>query len=575
MFALARERFFWPGMRTDIDHYINHVCRCLKQKKPSVNTREPQQSITSTAPFELVSIDFVHLERSSGGYEYILVIVDHFTRYTQAYPTRNKSAHTAAEKIYNEFIPRFGYPSRIHHDQGGEFENKLFWKLEQLSGISHSRTTPYHPQGNGQVERMNRTLLNMLRTLPEQYKTNWKDHVNKLIHAYNCTRHEATGYSPFLLLFGRTPRLPIDLMFNLPEKQEVTGYPAYVRKWKTAMQEAYKLASKSAQQAAEKGKRQSNKRIRSTVLSPGDRVLVRNLTPRGGPGKLRGFWEDEIHVVVSRKGPESPVYDIKSESGCGKIRTLHRNLLLPCDYLPPGHGVQINESVKTKKSETSEGREKLKPRKQFSANHEQVDTDSDSEGEERPSALPNDMKELNAQQSQHSETFEDTERNAVTPSETSEQDGNPTMEELNLTADNTTGEITTENPITQTPSTTNEHENVIQAGNNGEETARFYPRPQRVRQPPSRFGYNTPGNPATGVFNVCQNPTVGMMQTYGFIPPQPHLFYGYPPTQPPFGYPPTQPPFGYPPTPPPFGYPPTPPPFCYPQIYHNQPMFAF
>jgi hypothetical protein len=97
----------------------------------------------------------------------------------------------------------------------------------------------------------------------------------------------------------------------LPEKQEVTGYPAYVRKWKTAMQEAYKLASKSAQQAAEKGKKQSNKLIRSTVLSPGDRVLVRNLTPRGGPGKLRGFWEDEIHVVVSRKGPESPVYDIK------------------------------------------------------------------------------------------------------------------------------------------------------------------------------------------------------------------------------------------------------------------------
>ena len=168
------------------------MCSCTKQKRPTFQARAPLQRIVTTSQFEMVSIDFLHLERSKGGHEYILVIVDHFTRFAQAYATQNKSAKTAASKLYDDFILRFGFPSKIHHDQGAEFENKIFDHLKKLCNIKHSQSTPHHPQGNGQVECFNRTFLLMLRTLPESHISSWHEHQNKVTHTYNCTRNDST-----------------------------------------------------------------------------------------------------------------------------------------------------------------------------------------------------------------------------------------------------------------------------------------------------------------------------------------------------------------------------------------------
>ena len=332
---LARQHFYWPHMQTDIEFYISKVCCCLKQRVSALKPRAHLQPITTSSPFELVSIDFLHLERSNGGYEYILVIIiDHFTHYTQAYATHNKSAKTVADKLYDDFILHFGFPNKIRHYQGGECENNLFSTLQQICNIQHSRTTPYHPQGNGQCKWFNRTLLYMLRTLPESYKSNWKGHLNKVVHAYNCTKTEATGYSPFFLLFGRHPRLPIGLLFNINSSFHSQSYPQYVSYWGSATKQAYQLAAKHSHSSGEKAKGYYDQKIWHSTLQIGDRALVRNLSEWGGPGKLRSHWEDSIYIVVNQKRPDSLVYEVKPEAGNGPTRTLHRNLLFLCNTLP-------------------------------------------------------------------------------------------------------------------------------------------------------------------------------------------------------------------------------------------------
>lgn len=250
-----------------------------------------------------MSIDSLHLDKCKGGYEYILVIIDHFTRFAQAYATTSKSGKTVAEKICNDYALRFGFPTRIHLDQGGEFENQL----QKYCRVVGSRTTPYHPQGNGQVERFNRTLLQMLRTLTDRQKANWKDSLNKLIYAYNCTRSEVTGFSHFYLLYGCSPRLLVDMLFRVSNPHN------YMEKWKQGMEEAYKITRENAQEAALKSKHHYDSKMKSSVLQPGDCVLIRNLTPRGGPWKLRNHWEDTIHTVVRQVGEDIPVYELRPE----------------------------------------------------------------------------------------------------------------------------------------------------------------------------------------------------------------------------------------------------------------------
>ena len=354
---LCRSRVFWPKMNSDIEEFISQRCQCIVQKRPGRHQEAELQSISTSAPLELITVDFLKLERGVGGYQYILLVVDHFTRYVQGYATTNKSGTTAARKIYGDFVLRFGLPSQILHDQGREFENHMFAELERLSGVQKLRTTPYHPQCNGMVERMNKTILGMLRTLPERSKSRWPESLDKLIYAYNCTTHDTTGFEPYYLMFGRRPKLPLDLILD-SHGGETVSHEEYAKKWEQQMRDAYQIVkekcAKRKQKDIDRRKGDGKKMLGDLVV--GERVLVKNVRDKGGPGKLRSYWEQRVFTIIEKKS--EVVYTVleEGEKNSEKARVLHRNMLLPVS--------QWFELEKPKKAERKQKVNKPKQDKQ-------------------------------------------------------------------------------------------------------------------------------------------------------------------------------------------------------------------
>ncbi|KAB5526007.1 hypothetical protein PHYPO_G00146730 [Pangasianodon hypophthalmus] len=327
---LTRSRFFWPRMANDVEKWIKSCSRCVC-RKALPEKAAPLVNIQVSRPLELVCMDFLSIEPDRSNTKDVLVITDFFTKYAVAIPTPNQKARTVAKCLWENFIVHYGFPEKLHSDQGPDFESKTIKELCDLAGIHKVRTTPYHPRGNP-VERFNRTILSMLGTLKAQEKTHWRDFVKPLVHAYNCTKHETTGFTPYELMFGWQPRLPIDLAFNVPLNQsKQKSYSQYVRALKDHLQESYQLARKNAAKAAERSKVRFDRRVTESTLGVGDRVLVRSVRLRG-KHKLADKWEETVHVVVSRKG-DLLVYTVKPENKDGPLRTLHRDLLLPCGFL--------------------------------------------------------------------------------------------------------------------------------------------------------------------------------------------------------------------------------------------------
>ena len=201
-------------MIDDMTRHIKQYERCLRFK--ALPKKAPMKNIDATYPMELVHMDYLMIEANEGSKDvHILVITYHFTQYAQAIITSSQTAKCTAQNLWVKFIVHYGFPEKILTDQGCNFEDDLLKKLCEISQVKKVRTSGYHPQTNGQCEGFNVTPINMLGTLPETPKSTWREQVPTLVHAYNCTWNNVAGFSPYYLMFGQNPCLPIGIPFEM------------------------------------------------------------------------------------------------------------------------------------------------------------------------------------------------------------------------------------------------------------------------------------------------------------------------------------------------------------------------
>ena len=237
-----RQRFYWPGIHTSVQTFIHNCHACAQRKIATHNNKAPTQHIEVGEPFTFWAMDYMGpLPETARGNRHILVMMDHFSKWCEAFPTKDQKASTVANILLHKVFSRFGPPTVLHSDQGANFESNLMHELCDLMGIAKTRTNAYHPQCDGQVERQNRTLQDMLSKFVSNHADDWDQWLDPVVFAYNTSRHDSTGYSPYEMIFGRTPRMPFELEIGMPLSNPAQN-TEYIHSTRRTLQDIHNIA---------------------------------------------------------------------------------------------------------------------------------------------------------------------------------------------------------------------------------------------------------------------------------------------------------------------------------------------
>ncbi|KAL9964889.1 hypothetical protein ACROYT_G028596 [Oculina patagonica] len=294
-----RARYYWSGLTAQVKKWVKVCHDCGAKKNWGKTRRSPLKQYIVGAPMERLAMDILGpLPQTPRGNRFALVVTDYFTKWTESYAIPNQDAVTVAEKLVSEFLCRFGVPREIHSDQGTNFESKVMAEVCKLLDIEKTRTTPLHPQSDGQVERYNRTLIEMLRGKLKESQDDWDLQLQPCMMAYRSSVHKSTGETPNMLMLGREIEVPLDVI-----TESAPDTPPLTTDYAVALQQrlagAHEVARRHLGRAAERQKRNYDKRVSNKPYRVGDSVWFHNIRRKKGRNpKLDCPWEGPYLVVT-------------------------------------------------------------------------------------------------------------------------------------------------------------------------------------------------------------------------------------------------------------------------------------
>jgi hypothetical protein len=263
-----RQRYYWSGMFQDVQHWCRSCVACSRRKLPRTAGRAPLIPLPVEGAFDRLAVDCVGpFRKTVAGNRYVVVFTDYLTKWPEAFAVPSIDAVTIARLLVDEILSRHSAPRTLLSDRGTNFLSTLVAEVCRLMSTKKSNTTSYHPQTNGLCERLNGTLIQSLSMYTSTDQLDWDVYLPQVLFAYRVSPHESTGDSPFFLLYGREPRLPLDASL-LPAKDMSTSVAEHRERIVKKLEVAQKVAHENIQRVQQKMKARYDQHAKPVKYRP-------------------------------------------------------------------------------------------------------------------------------------------------------------------------------------------------------------------------------------------------------------------------------------------------------------------